>query len=189
MRFAFLANATNTAPVMTFSVPSPQVVAIGSNLTFAVTVTDADGDIPELTITNRPPGFFHFDAALGSGSLKGSFTYIPSTAARWASPYSVVFIASDGVNPPVSNTITVVVTPASAAPVTLANAAYENGQFHFAILGTGPPNGTIGVVQASTNLINWETIGILGSADQPVDSFTDAATADSPRRLYRVKQK
>jgi hypothetical protein len=174
---------------MTFSVPSPQVVAVGSNLTFAVTVTDADGDVPDVTITNRPPGFFHFDAALGSGSLKGSFTYVPSTAARWASPYSVVFIASDGVNPPVSNAMTIVVTPAWAAPVTLANPVYENGQFHFAILGTGPPNGTIGVVQSSTNLINWETIAILGGGDQPVDSFTDAAATDSTRRFYRVKQK
>jgi hypothetical protein len=186
--FAFLASATNSAPVMTFSVPSPQVVAVGSNLTFAVTVTDSDGDIPDVMITNRPPGFFHFDAALGSGSLTGSFTYIPSTAARWSSPYSVVFVASDGVNPPLSNTMTVVVTPSWAAPLTLAKPFSENGQFYFEILGTGPPNGTIGVVQASTNLINWETIGILGG-DHPVDSFTDAAATNSIRRFYRVKQK
>ena len=189
MRFAFLASATNTPPVMTFSVRSPQVVAVGSTLTFAVTVTDADGDVPELTITNWPPGSRHFDAAFGSGSLTGSFTYIPSTAARWASPYDVVFIASDGVNPPVSNTMTVVVTPAGAAPVTLAHAVCENGVFHFEILGAGPSIGTVGVVQASTNLMNWETIGILGGGDQPVDSFTDAAATNSACRFYRVRQR
>ena len=188
MRFAFLASATNTAPVMTFSVPSPQVVAVGSNLTFAVTVTDADGDIPELTITNWPPGIRHFDAAVGNGSLTGSFTTIPSTVARWTSPYDVLFIASDGVNPPVSNTMTVVVTPAWAAPLVLTNGLCENGQFHFEILGAGPPKGTIGVVQVSTNLTNWETIGILGGGDQPVDSFTDAAATNSTR-FYRVRQK
>jgi len=188
MGFRLFARADNTAPVITFSVPSPQVVAIGSNLTFGVTVTDADGDIPELTITNWPPGIRHFDAAVGSGSVTGSFTCIPSTAAGWTSPYSVLFVASDGVNPPVSNIMTVVVTPAAAAVVTLTNGVWESGQFHFEIRGAGPPKGTIGVVQASTNLVNWETVGILGG-EQPVDSFTDRAAADSPWRFYRVRQK
>jgi hypothetical protein len=84
--------------------------------------------------------------------------------------------------------MTVVVTPSWAAPLTLANPFSENGQFYFEILGTGPPNGTIGVVQASTNLIHWETIGILGG-DQPVGSFADAAATNFTRRFYRVRQK
>jgi hypothetical protein len=186
MQMAFRTNAQDAPPVIMFSVPSPQQVGEGSNLTFIVTATDPEGAAIALTFSNWPPGAVHYDASIGNGTETGTFTYIPSFGARFGSPYDVIFVASDGVNLPVSNTMTIVVVAGNGVPVGLTNAAYHDGNFYFEMTGL-VPHGTTRIIEVSTNLIDWVAIGTNG----PIEGcgcFTDFESTNFFKRFYRVIQ-
>lgn len=189
VQMAFRINAQDAPPVITFSVPSPQQVAEGSNLTFGVTATASEGAAVTLTLSNWPPGFHFFYVSEGSSTATGTFTYIPSFGARFGSPYDVVFVASDGVNPPVSKTMTIVVSaadPFPILPIMITNAAYHDGNFYFEMTGL-VPHGTTRIIEASTNLIDWVAIG----TNRPIDGcacFIDLESTNFVRRFYRVIQ-
>jgi hypothetical protein len=186
MQIAFRTNAQDAPPIITFSVPSPQQVAEGSNLTFIVTATDPEGAAIALTSSNWPPGAVHYDASIGNGTETATFTYIPSYGARFGSPYDVIFVASDGVNPPVASTMTIVVVAGNADPIVLTNAVHRNGYFYFEMTGL-VPHGKTRKIEASTNLIDWVAIGTNG----PIEGcgcFTDVESTNFVRRFYRVIQ-
>jgi hypothetical protein len=184
---AFRTNAQDAPPVITFSVPSPQQVAEGSNLTFVVTATDPESAAITLTFSNPPPHqFFSYDATIGNGTETGTFTYIPSYGAHFGSPYDVVFVASDGVNPPVSKTMQIIVSAAvPTVSVTITNLSNQDGNFSFEMVKTGSKS-TVWIIEASTNLTDWAPIGTNGPLDG-CDCFTDLESTNFVQRFYRVK--
>jgi hypothetical protein len=187
---AFIGSAQNLPPVITFSVPSPQQVEVGSNFTFTVTVTDPEGITPILAVTNwPPPSHFNYGETLyREGRIDASFGCVIASGAQFGSPYEIIFTASDGVNLPVSKTMTIVVIATNALPIALTNAAFQAGQFHFEITGA-TPKGTTSIIQASTNLIDWVSIGTNGfGIDQIPGYFTDPESTNFVRRFYRVLQ-
>jgi hypothetical protein len=178
---ALIASAQNIPPVISFSLPSPQQVVVGSNLVFTFTVVDPEGITPSLIITNRPPGRFHFDESIGyQGTRTGAYSYTPIFQAQFGGPYELTFIASDGINPSVTNNMTIVVIAAAPNPITLTNYAYANGQFSFAKSGLEMAPFEI---QASTNLIDWVPIATNYCGTCP---FTDSFVSNSSHRFYRT---
>ena len=83
--------------------PGPQTVDYHDPLSFAVSVTDPDAaDHVTLSATGLPAGLVFTDNGNRTGSVSGTDTAAPGT-------YAVTVSANDGVNPPVSGTITVTV--------------------------------------------------------------------------------
>lgn len=178
MNVAFIGSAQNLPPVITFSIPSPQQVAAGSSFAFTVTTIDPEGVEMIQTMTNwPPPSSFHGEEGIGS------------VVSLWCSgirsgSYDVIFTASDGVNPPVSKTMTIVVDPAPIK-IVLTHTAYANGQFSFNFTRSGPLTLHDSFeIQASTNLIDWVPIG----TNSCTCLFTDSSVSNSSRRFYRMLQ-
>ncbi len=84
---AITVNNVNLVPVL--DPIGPQSVNEGSNLTFRVHATDADGDVITLTATNLPTNSSFADSGNGSGS----FTFNPSYTQ--SGTYNVIFKATD----------------------------------------------------------------------------------------------
>jgi len=78
----------NTAPDVT--APATQSVNEGSQLTFTVTATDANGDHVTLTATNVPSGATFTD----NGNNTGTFTWTPGSTQSGS--YTVTFTGNDG---------------------------------------------------------------------------------------------
>src|SRR4051794_14135460 len=110
MNVAMIASAQNLPPAISFSLPSPQQVELGSQLLFTYTVVDPEGITPSLTITNRPQGIIHFDESIiYQGTITETYSYSPLFQAKLDFLYKLTFIISDGINPPVTNIMTIVV--------------------------------------------------------------------------------
>ena len=50
----------------------------------------------------------------------------------------------------------------------------------------GAPAGFVYIVEASTNLVDWEKIGVATSASSGEYEFDDGKCADPPVRFYRL---
>jgi hypothetical protein len=96
------ATAVNQPPVLVL--PADQTVQYSDALSFGVSATDADtGDTLTLSASGLPAGLSLVDNGDGTGTVSGNATAAPGS-------YVVTFTANDGVNPPVSNTLTIAVT-------------------------------------------------------------------------------
>ena len=115
---ALLASPTsaqgNTAPAITD--PGDKSYAQGESVTaFAITVTDADGETPTVTVTGLPS-----DLSYDSGQVSGTVA-----ADATAKDYTVTITANDGVNPDVTETFTVTVKRWKPAAPTLTRTTFD----------------------------------------------------------------
>ena len=116
--FTITVTDVNFAPAITD--PGDKSYAQGASITaFAITVTDADGDTPTVTVTGLPSGLSY-----ASGQVSGA---VAQDAA--AQDYTVTITANDGVNDAVTATFTITVTDVSFAPVITdpGNKTYAQG--------------------------------------------------------------
>ncbi|MEW5795918.1 MAG: Ig-like domain-containing protein [Candidatus Zixiibacteriota bacterium] len=101
-------DAGNQAPVL--AAIGPRSVAENASLNFSVSATDADATIPSLTASPLPSGALFTD----NGNGTGTFDWTPSFTQ--AGPYSVTFVASDGIAAD-SEAVVITVTNTNRRPV------------------------------------------------------------------------
>jgi len=94
-------------PPPVLSVPGDQSVQYSDPLDFGVSASDPDGDPLTLTASGLPAGLTFVDNGDGTGDVSG-------TAQVAAATYPVTFSASDGVNPPVSESLNILVSKEDA---------------------------------------------------------------------------
>jgi hypothetical protein len=100
---------TNQPPYFEPTTPD-QSVDEGDNLNFAVSAKDPDGDTIILTVSHLPGGASFVDHGAGRGTFDWTSDYVD------AGQYSVTFHASDRVNPPVDDEVSITVNDADATP-------------------------------------------------------------------------
>lgn len=83
----------NTAPEIAFSPAGPYVTAVGSNLSFAVSASDPDGDAVALSAENLPAGA-SFDAA--TGAFAWPVANLGTGGRTNDETLAVAFVADDG---------------------------------------------------------------------------------------------
>jgi pectate lyase len=185
--FAF--NATNTTDnggfgpvavaVLVTNVPpgiTGQPVSVtnqaGGTAVFQVAATGAD-----LSWRWRKNGTNLNNGGNISGATSASLT-LSDLAAADAADYSVVITNSEG---SVTSSIAALVVVAYAPPV-ISDISISNGMFRMSVTGDSGPDY---IVQASTNLMFWESIY---TNPAPATNFiwSDAATTNFNRRFYRV---
>ncbi len=105
-KFTITVTDVNFAPVITD--PGDKTVAQGASITaFGITVTDADGETPTVTVTGLPSGLSY-----ASGQVSGTVAQDAAVKA-----HTVTISADDGTNDAVTETFTVTVTDVAFAPV------------------------------------------------------------------------
>ena len=105
----------NAAPAITN--PGDKSYKQGEAITaFGITVTDADGDTPTVTVSGLPPGLSY-----ASGQVQGTVS-----ASAAAQAYAVTVSADDGVNAAVTDTFTITVTTNAPQVTTNAPQVTEN---------------------------------------------------------------
>ncbi|UCE66773.1 MAG: hypothetical protein JSU85_01825, partial [Candidatus Zixiibacteriota bacterium] len=139
----------NLPPVLDFIV-TPQAVAEGSMLQFAVTASDPDGAIPALVALDIPPNANFVDSLNGLGL----FTFNPDYAQ--ADDYQVLFIASDG-NLADSQYVDITVTNVNRTPVldliSSPQSVNENETLYLRVTASDP-DGNIPLLSAFNIPIN-----------------------------------
>jgi hypothetical protein len=176
-------TVTNTAPVL--AAISNRTVNVGQTVAFTAGATDAQSPPQTLTfslintLTNGhsvpPPA----NATLGPAS--GAFSWQPLvTQADTTNPITVKVIDSGTPGLSATQSFTVVVSP--LAPAVLSSASTGDGQVRLSLEGSDGPDYAI---QASTNLVQWETILTTNSPPMPF-SWTDPNSGAFPMRFYRV---
>ena len=104
--FTVTVTDSSFAPVIVD--PGDKTYAQGASITaFDITVTDADGDTPTVTVTGLPSGLSY-----ASGQVSGTVA-----ADATLQDYTVTISADDGSNAAVTETFTITVTDVSFAPV------------------------------------------------------------------------
>ncbi len=173
--FTIAVTDANFAPVITD--PGDKTYAQGEAITaFDITVSDADGDTPTVTVTGLPDG-------LSYASDQVSGTVAADAAVQ---DHTVTITANDGVNPDVTETFTITVT--AAAQVTVADAsASEGDSIEFivtldkAVQGglTVTPSFTDGTATEGTDYTeNTTALSFTGTAGE-TQSFTVSTTEDT----------
>jgi hypothetical protein len=175
---------------------TPSLVDSGNKLNnYAVTVSPG-----VLTVNRAPLNVSAADAVRGYGSPNPAFTgtitglqnggdHITasySTAATQASPagsYGIVphLIDPDGKVPNYSvalNFGTLTIVPAGVTSIAIANHRAQ-------IIGSGQA-GVVYVIQASTDLVNWQELGTAMAAANGSLLFEDSSTSSLPARFYRA---
>ena len=114
-------------------------------------------------------------------SQLGNYNFLDGSLVS-ISPNLTIYFASASTNPAVLNGQfgghLVWVQAAAAQNFKLSTASYTNGAFQFSIAGQ---SGQTNIIQASTNLVNWISIGTnVGSVP-----FTDHSATNYPHRFYR----
>jgi hypothetical protein len=176
-------TVTNTAPVL--AAISNRTVNVGQTVAFTAGATDAQSPPQTLTfslidtLTNGhsvpPPA----NATLGP--VSGAFSWQPLvTQADTTNPITVKVIDSGTPGLSATQTFTVVVSP--LAPAVLSSASTGDGKVRLTLEGSDGPDYAL---QASTNLVQWETILTTNSPPMPF-SWTDPSSAAFPLRFYRV---
>jgi hypothetical protein len=81
-----------------------------------------------------------------------------------------------------SSSATVSVGAFAPEPATLSGSALAGGRFHLVMSGTP---GVVYRVEASSDLVNWNSVATL-SSPSGVSEFTDNAAPGLTKRFYRV---
>ena len=158
-----------TAPVITSQPPS-QSVAPGNNVTFTVV---ASGSAP---LGYR--WFFNTNTVI-SGATNSTFTLANAQNTN-AGNYFVVITNSVG-----AVTSSVAVLTVSSAPIApqVSSVVFNMGVFSFSVNGA---TGQTYLVQASTNLANWDTLFTTNPTTLPF-MWSDATATNFPSRFYRIE--
>jgi len=164
----------NTAPSLA---PIPdQTINVG--VTVNVTSVATDPDVPPQTLT-----FFLLagptNASLGASS--GIFTWRPLVTQADTTNLVTVKVSDDG-SPSLSATqsFSVIVNPLSQPQLT--SPVWNGGQFSVTLTGESGPDYA---VQASTNLVDWQTVFATNSPAMPLQ-WADPDSDTFPLRFYRI---
>lgn len=166
--------SVNHAPEL--AAVSDRVIGAGMTLTLTNSATDPDSwQTQTYSLLTAPAG-----AMIASST--GVFSWRPTLAQANTTNLVTVKVADNG-SPSFSNasSFLVTVTPNSAPQINSAVAT--NGQFTLQVTGDGGPDYFI---EASTNLIHWDTVFSTNSPGLPFD-WADQDPAQSASRFYRVR--
>lgn len=170
--------APNTPPVFT-APPEGTNIAINVGVNLSVDCTATDSDLLPQTLTysllTGPSG-----AAVDSSS--GNFTWRPDVS-QSDSVNPVKVVVTDNGTPSLSATNDFSVTVNPLTQPTVSMISYAGGQFSFTVSGQVGPDYA---VQASTNLLDWDTLFITNSPAAPFN-WVDTDTNSYPARFYRIK--
>jgi hypothetical protein len=167
--------AANTAPML--APVSNRVINVGVNLIITNTATDSDTPAQTLTfsLTSAPT-----NATLGASS--GIFNWRPLvTQADTTNPMAVV--VTDNGTPALSATqnFSVIVNPLTSPNIT--SPGIVGGQLGLSVNGQVGPDYA---VQASTNLMDWNTLFITNPVVMPF-SWDATNISALPMQFYRIK--
>ena len=158
-----------TAPVITSQPPS-QSVAPSNNVTFTVV---ASGSAP---LGYR--WFFNTNTFL-AGATNSTLT-LASVQATNAGNYFVVITNSAGA---VTSSVAVLTVSSTTIAPQVSSAIFSAGIFSFSVNGAAGQNY---LVQASTNLANWDTLFTTNPTTLPF-VWSDAAATNFASRFYRIQ--
>ena len=165
---------TNTAPVL--SAVANRTINVGVNLSITNTATDADTPAQTLTFS-LPTG--PTNALLNTNS--GILNWRPLvTQANSTNPFAVVVTDNGYPNLSATQSFNVIVNPLTRPTVTMPTLV--GGQIGFSISGQAGPDYA---VQASSNLMDWNTLFITNSPPMPFSWSTNAGKLSS--QFYRIK--
>jgi hypothetical protein len=170
-----VAPAPNTAPILA-AIPDRTV---NGGVYFSVTNVASDTDSPPQILT------FNLPVAPSNAAIdviNGLFHWRPFvTQAGTTNPVTVV--VTDNGSPALSATqsFNVIVNPLASPSMSLLG--WSNGQLQLTVNG---PSGPDYAVQASSNLINWDTLWITNSPPTPFN-WSETNANLSPSRYYRIK--
>lgn len=185
---------------------TPTTVVAGSNLNYTITVSNRGPDLANsVLLTNAAPaGAQILAAAVSQGRVQPvgnvlvadlgdiaanqsatlTFTVVPTSSGAVTNSAGVTSGAADLL--PANNLLVLVTGVTAPAPPELASPTpLGNGQFQFTLIGQ---NGVAYVIEASTNLVDWQVI----STNVPFGSqliFTDPAATLNSLRMYRARQR
>jgi hypothetical protein len=154
--------------------PAGQTNSVGDTIAFNVAANGAG-----LSYRWRKGTTNLVDGGNVSGAATSSLM-LTNVAMSDAANYSVVITNSVG-STTSSNAPLVVMAPAPASPQ-LLSPAFSNGLFTFSVSGVAGPDY---LVQASTNLVDWENV-FTNFSPAPPFLWTDGET-NFDRRFYRVR--
>jgi hypothetical protein len=122
-------------------------------------------------------------------TLENAATATPSFTAEVTSDtmFKFLLVVSDGEFDSAPAEVEVVLKPVTAQPVPLAPTAtrHEDGSVTVGLGWPGQPGDRV-IIQASTDLVNWEDIATNSVGFLPVVLFTDAQAGLYPQRFYRL---
>lgn len=136
---AFLAGAPAAAAPPVLTLPGPQTVMEGVDLTFNVSATDPDGQTVFLQAANLPTGATFTDHFNNTGT----FDWTPGT--DQAGSYVVSFLADDDFGGTDQGSVSIEVTNANSAPVlfSIGDRSVEQGTTQFVSLTGYDPDGDV----------------------------------------------
>lgn len=177
-------SATSTSATLTVGNTAPSLAPVANRTlvagaSLAITNVATDPDVPPQTLS-----FLMIagptNAALDSAT--GIFNWRPLISQAGAT-YAITFVVTDNGSPSLSATQTFNATITVPAQPSIGSLSVNGGQFSLTISGdTGPDY----VVQASTNLFDWQTIFSTNSPALPLH-FSDPDTALYSTRFYRIR--
>ena len=163
---------TTYAPTAPFIVSQPLNLAVtaGQSATFAVVA----GGSANLAYQ----WYFNTNTPL-NGATNSTFT-INSVQGADAGVYSVIVTNSAG---SVASTNAILSTVGGATRPQLSNFTFNNGAFSLTVSGDSGPDY---IVQASTNLVDWDNI-FTNHSPTPPFIWSDEAAGNFARRFYRIQ--
>ena len=173
-------NATvtvgNTAP--TLGVISDQTVNVGVTVSIDVAALTTDPDVPPQTLafslTSGPT-----NATINS--VTGAFSFRPLVSQGGATWPITLSVADDGAgNLSASRSFSIIVNPLTQPDI--GPPVLAGGIFSLAVNGQSGPDYA---VQASTNLVNWQSVFTTNSPAMPFN-WADPDTGTFPMRFYRI---
>ena len=166
----------NTAP--TLGVISDHTVNVGVAVSIDVAALATDPDVPPQTLT--------FSLTSGPTNatidpITGVFSFRPLVSQAGATYPITVTVADNGAgNLSASQSFNVTVNPLTQPDV--SSPAWVGGQFSLTVNGQSGPDYA---VQASTDLVNWQTVFTTNSPAMPFQ-WADPDTGTLLMRFYRI---
>ena len=173
-------NATvtvgNTSP--TLGVIADQTVNVGVSVSIDVAALATDPDVPPQTLT------FSLTSGPTNATIDpftGAFSFRPLVSQAGAiCPITVTVTDNGAGNLSASQSFSVIVNPLTQPDV--SSPAWVGGQFSLTVNGQSGPDYA---VQASTDLVNWQTVFTTNSPAMPFQ-WADPDTGTFPMRFYRI---
>jgi pectin methylesterase-like acyl-CoA thioesterase len=164
----------NTAP--TLGVIVDQTVNVGVTVSINVAALAADPDVPPqaltFSLTSGPT-----NATIDPGT--GAFSFRPLVSQAGATYPITLSVADNGAgNLSVSRSFSVIVN--SLTQPDISSTVWASGKFSLSVSGQSGPDYA---VQASTNLVDWQSVFTTNS---PAFEWTDPNTGTFPMRFYRI---
>jgi hypothetical protein len=149
-------------------------------LSFRVAALPAAGKLYQYAAGQRGPAI----SVPGTGGADGDGQVIFAPFANgFGNPYSAFsFLANDGEADSLPASVTINILP-PGSPIISSFLRNSNGVFQLAFAGD---SNTTYCVWASTNLANWEYLGLAAQATPGTFQFQDLSVGTSPQRFYRI---